>query len=121
MNKLIALVVMGFTASLIAGDLTGTVTLKGTPPAEKEITDNGWAVWPPIRFGSNTINLDLPTAAPSPPMTRGGGAVMKEETPPWRKGQVCPDEGSKKGAEAPFFHGAGRLKPLLAEDGVPSA
>ena len=38
MNKLIALVVMGFTASLIAGDLTGTVTLKGTPPAEKELT-----------------------------------------------------------------------------------
>ncbi|MEY4386207.1 MAG: hypothetical protein RLY20_1490 [Verrucomicrobiota bacterium] len=38
MKKVIALVVMGFTASLIAGDLTGTVTLKGTAPAEKEIT-----------------------------------------------------------------------------------
>lgn len=52
---------------------------------------------------------------------KGRGAGIKEETPPWRKGQVCPDEGSKKGAEAPFFHGAGRLKHLPAEDGVPSA
>ena len=37
------------------------------PVIEKEIAENGWAIWPPIRFGSNTINLDLPTAAPSPP------------------------------------------------------
>jgi microcin C transport system permease protein len=37
------------------------------PVIMKEIADNGWALWPPIRFGSNTINLDLPTAAPSPP------------------------------------------------------
>ncbi|MCZ8103311.1 MAG: ABC transporter permease [Burkholderiales bacterium] len=37
------------------------------PVIEKEIAENGWALWPPIRFASNTINLDLPTAAPSPP------------------------------------------------------
>jgi microcin C transport system permease protein len=37
------------------------------PVIEKEIADHGWALWPPIRFGSSTINLDLPTAAPSPP------------------------------------------------------
>ena len=37
------------------------------PLIVKEIADHGWAIWPPIRFGSNTINLDLPTAAPSPP------------------------------------------------------
>jgi microcin C transport system permease protein len=37
------------------------------PVIIKEIADNGWALWPPVRFGSNTINLDLPTAAPSPP------------------------------------------------------
>jgi plastocyanin len=38
MKKVIALVVMGFTATLFAGDLTGTVTLKGTAPAEKDLT-----------------------------------------------------------------------------------
>jgi len=32
------MLVVGFTVSLTAGDLTGTVTLKGTPPAEKDIT-----------------------------------------------------------------------------------
>jgi microcin C transport system permease protein len=37
------------------------------PLIVKEIADNGWAIWPPVRFASNTINLDLPTAAPSPP------------------------------------------------------
>jgi microcin C transport system permease protein len=37
------------------------------PLIEREIADNGWAIWPPVRFASNTINLDLPTAAPSPP------------------------------------------------------
>lgn len=37
------------------------------PMIIKEIADHGWAIWPPIRFASNTINLDLPTAAPSPP------------------------------------------------------
>jgi plastocyanin len=38
MKKTIALLVTSFTVSIMAGDLTGTVTLKGTPPAEKEIT-----------------------------------------------------------------------------------
>jgi microcin C transport system permease protein len=37
------------------------------PVIAKEIADHGWALWPPIRFGSSTINLDLPTAAPSAP------------------------------------------------------
>jgi hypothetical protein len=38
MKKTLAILVAGFTVSLWAGDLTGMVTLKGTPPAEKEIT-----------------------------------------------------------------------------------
>jgi len=37
------------------------------PVIAKEITDHGWALWPLVRFGSSTINLDLPTAAPSAP------------------------------------------------------
>lgn len=35
----------------------------------------GWMLWPPIRYSYNTINLDLPTPAPSPP------TWMLEEAP----------------------------------------
>jgi len=38
MKNALALIVVGFTVSLTAGDLTGTVTLKGTPTPEKDIT-----------------------------------------------------------------------------------
>lgn len=38
MKNALALLIAGFTVSLTAGDLTGTITLKGTPPAEKDIT-----------------------------------------------------------------------------------
>lgn len=31
------------------------------------IRDNGWMLWPPIRFNYRTINYDLPVPAPSPP------------------------------------------------------
>ncbi len=37
------------------------------PVIRDEINANGFAVWPPIRFASNTINLDLPSPAPAPP------------------------------------------------------
>ena len=37
------------------------------PVIAKEIADHGWALWPLVRFGSSTIKLDLPTAAPSAP------------------------------------------------------
>ncbi len=33
------------------------------------IEKNGWALWPVIRFGPNTVNYDLPTPAPSAPST----------------------------------------------------
>ena len=33
----------------------------------KEIDENGWAIWPPIRFSYNTHNLDLPVPAPAAP------------------------------------------------------
>lgn len=45
------------------------------PVIQQEIEQNGWALWPPVRFASNTINLDLPTAAPSPPTW-----MLKEDT-----------------------------------------
>jgi microcin C transport system permease protein len=37
------------------------------PVIRKEIEDNGWMIWPPVRFSYNTHNLDLPVPAPAPP------------------------------------------------------
>jgi microcin C transport system permease protein len=37
------------------------------PLIEDEIDAHGFAIWPPVRFASNTINLDLPSPAPAPP------------------------------------------------------
>ena len=37
------------------------------PVIRYEINANGFAIWPIIRFASNTINLDLPSPAPAPP------------------------------------------------------
>ncbi|MBA7584951.1 Inner membrane ABC transporter permease protein YejE [subsurface metagenome] len=31
------------------------------------IEEDGWILWPPIRFSYDTINYDLPSPAPSPP------------------------------------------------------
>ncbi|MGC1951207.1 MAG: ABC transporter permease [Gammaproteobacteria bacterium] len=31
------------------------------------ITDQGWMIWPPVRYSYETINYDLPGPAPSPP------------------------------------------------------
>ncbi len=33
------------------------------------IEDEGWMIWPPIRYSYRTINYDLPQPAPSPPTT----------------------------------------------------
>jgi len=37
------------------------------PVIASEIAENGWALWPPIRFSYNTHNRNLPVPAPSPP------------------------------------------------------
>ncbi|MCU4179314.1 ABC transporter permease [Bosea sp. BH3] len=37
------------------------------PVIAKEIADNGFALWPPIRYSYRTHNLDLPVPAPAPP------------------------------------------------------
>tara|TARA_S200000501_G_scaffold126981_1_gene119937 strand:+ start:594 stop:1682 length:1089 start_codon:yes stop_codon:yes gene_type:complete len=31
------------------------------------INENGWMLWPPVRFSYDTVNYSLPTPAPSPP------------------------------------------------------
>ena len=37
------------------------------PVIRAEIAENGWALWPLVRYSYRTHNLDLPTPAPSPP------------------------------------------------------
>jgi microcin C transport system permease protein len=60
------------------------------PVIQKEINENGWAIWPPVRFSYDTHNLDLPVPAPAPPTwrladeqcrplaERGGGTGCKD-------------------------------------------
>lgn len=38
------------------------------PFIQEEINANGWMVWPPIRYSYRTVNNQLPTPAPSPPV-----------------------------------------------------
>ena len=37
------------------------------PYVEGLIEDNGWMLWPPVRYSYDTINWDLAAAAPAPP------------------------------------------------------
>ena len=37
------------------------------PFVKKQIEKNGWMLWPPIRYGYKTIDLELPGAAPTAP------------------------------------------------------
>jgi microcin C transport system permease protein len=58
------------------------------PVIRKELAENGWAIWPPIRFSYRTHNLDLPTPAPSPPT--------------WRlRDDQCRPQAEKRGAAPP--------------------
>jgi microcin C transport system permease protein len=52
------------------------------PVIAKEIEDNGWMLWPPIRFAYGTHQRDLPTPAPSAPTW-------------WLSNDVCKAAGEK--------------------------
>ncbi|ACV67480.1 ABC transporter permease [Desulfohalobium retbaense] len=39
------------------------------PFVQELIEDNGWMLWPPVRYSYDTINYDLDQPAPSPPST----------------------------------------------------
>lgn len=43
------------------------VTNYRDPFIQDEITQNGWAIWPPIRYSYRTVNNEVPTPAPSAP------------------------------------------------------
>jgi len=62
------------------------------PVIAKEIESHGWMLWPPIRYSYNTINLDLPKPAPSPPTWLLTGAECKAAVDrlfPQKSGQGC--------------------------------
>jgi len=64
------------------------------PKIASEIAENGWALWPPIRYSFNTLNLDVPTPAPSPPtwwlrQDQCDGVLKKRF--PERQGTTCRD------------------------------
>ncbi len=40
------------------------------PEVQELIEENGWMIWPPIRYRYDTVALDLPTPAPSPPTSQ---------------------------------------------------
>ncbi|WP_343313188.1 ABC transporter permease [Brucella sp. BE17] len=37
------------------------------PVIQDEINNNGWAIWPPFRYSYNTVNNEIPQAAPAKP------------------------------------------------------
>lgn len=51
-------------------DFGGSLELKADYRSsflQDRIEEQGWMLWPPIRYKYNTINYDLPSPAPSPP------------------------------------------------------
>jgi microcin C transport system permease protein len=41
--------------------------ITATPHLTELIKENGWMLWPPVRFRYDTVNYDLPVPAPAPP------------------------------------------------------
>ncbi len=64
------------------------------PVIAKEIEDNGWMLWPPIRFAYGTHQRDLPTPAPSAPTWWLSDDVCKaagEKLEPPKPNATCRD------------------------------
>ena len=64
------------------------------PVIAKEIEDNGWMLWPPIRFAYGTHQRDLPTPAPSAPTWWLSDDVCKaagEKLDPPKPNAACRD------------------------------
>lgn len=51
----------------VFGGALETETYYRDPFIISQIENNGWMIWPPIRYNYSTINYDLTTPAPSPP------------------------------------------------------
>jgi microcin C transport system permease protein len=59
-------VLIDYPETTFGGDFPTDVDFRD-PYIAKKITENGWMVWPLVRYSYRTINYDLPTPAPSPP------------------------------------------------------
>jgi microcin C transport system permease protein len=59
---------INYPETTFGGDFQ-TETEYRDPYVRDLIKQNGWAIWPPIRFSYDTINYDLPQPAPSSPTT----------------------------------------------------
>lgn len=57
---------VNYPETTFGGDFE-TETEYRDPYVAELIEDDGWMIWPPIRFSYDTINYNLPQPAPSPP------------------------------------------------------
>ncbi|MFB9885375.1 ABC transporter permease [Balneatrix alpica] len=55
-----------YSETTFGGDFDFPANYKD-PYLQELIEQQGWMLWPPIRYSYQTINYDLPTPAPSPP------------------------------------------------------
>lgn len=65
-NRLYIPVFRDYPETAFGGDFETTADYRD-PYVQSLIENNGWMLWPPIRFSYNTINYNLPQPAPSPP------------------------------------------------------
>ncbi len=65
-GKLYAPVVQMVPETIYGGDFETEADYRD-PFVQNLINQNGWMIWPPVRYSYDTINYDLPQPAPSPP------------------------------------------------------
>jgi len=59
-------VLRSYPEAIFGGDFATEANYRD-PQVEELIRRKGWIVWPPLRYGYQTINYDLPVPAPAPP------------------------------------------------------
>lgn len=60
-------VISTYHETTFGGEFDSPADYKDPYIAELITENDGWMLWPPIRYGHQTINYDLPVPAPSPP------------------------------------------------------
>jgi len=59
-------VFVSYPETVFGGDFE-TEAEYSDPEVQELIEEKGWILWPPVRYSFDTVVLDLPTPAPSPP------------------------------------------------------
>jgi microcin C transport system permease protein len=65
-NQIYAPILFTYPETTFGGEFT-TETDYRDPYVMELINEQGWMLWPPVRYSYETINYDLPGPAPSPP------------------------------------------------------